>query len=239
MIYLPAELINKVIDTNKYTKYLELGINKGETFREIKCETKCGVDIVVNEYVTHHMDTDTFFLNNTEKFDIVFVDADHAYPQSEIDILHSLEILNDNGVILCHDTFPKNMFEQYVLHNYQSIHNQYPQYAEDMLNMTFETYMGLYGGYYVGEGWKSIYDIRKKYTNLLVGTLGIEDINCTKILDAKYFSGLTFIKKVDYKVNFNLTLPQLDYFAFRFNSIELLNLITMDEFMLHILNKRT
>ena len=50
--------------------------------------------------------TDNFFLNNDEKFDIIFIDADHKYESVQKDFKNSLKILNKHGIIFIHDTDP-------------------------------------------------------------------------------------------------------------------------------------
>ena len=47
-------------------------------------------------------------LNYKKKYDLIWIDGAHGYPNACIDIINSLKILNDNGVILCDDVF-KNL----------------------------------------------------------------------------------------------------------------------------------
>ncbi len=47
--------------------------------------------------------TNAFFGQCTEKYDLIFVDADHSTLQSEKDIENALKFLNPNGIIACHD----------------------------------------------------------------------------------------------------------------------------------------
>jgi len=51
---------------------------------------------------------------NKEKFDLVFIDGLHVYDQVKQDIINSLEVLNNNGVILIHDCLPEKIWEQNV-----------------------------------------------------------------------------------------------------------------------------
>jgi|TARA_B110000211_G_scaffold225373_1_gene277480 predicted O-methyltransferase YrrM len=51
-----------------------------------------------------------------EKFDLIWVDGAHGYPQVTIDIINSLRLCNQNGLILCDDIFKykiKNQDEMY------------------------------------------------------------------------------------------------------------------------------
>lgn len=92
--------------------YLELGLYEGETFKLI-CDIvpRCvGVDLInkttLNKGVLHIMTTDEYFKNNTEKFDVIFIDADHNFNQAKIDFDNSCLFLNTGGVIVLHDTDP-------------------------------------------------------------------------------------------------------------------------------------
>ena len=60
------------------------------------------------------MTSDEFFLQNQEKFDVIFIDGLHEAYQVEKDINNSLEALNDNGFIMCHDMSPKSEAMQRV-----------------------------------------------------------------------------------------------------------------------------
>ena len=60
------------------------------------------------------MTSDEFFEQNKEKFDIVFIDGLHHSEQVYKDILNSLNILNEDGTIICHDMNPTEEFRQIV-----------------------------------------------------------------------------------------------------------------------------
>ncbi len=47
-------------------------------------------------------------LNHKKKYDLIWIDGAHGYPYVCIDIINSLNILGNNGVILCDDIF-KNL----------------------------------------------------------------------------------------------------------------------------------
>ena len=50
-------------------------------------------------------------INTNEKYDLIWVDGSHGYPTVCIDIINSLKLINNNGLILCDDVFinkPKN-----------------------------------------------------------------------------------------------------------------------------------
>jgi hypothetical protein len=102
------DLINHFVKKFKYTSYLEIGVNTPDkTFNHILCSTKEGVD--PNGRTTHKMTSDEFFrsIPKDKKWDIIFVDGDHNREQVKKDILNSLNHLNDNGLIVCHDVNPQ------------------------------------------------------------------------------------------------------------------------------------
>jgi hypothetical protein len=106
------EIVQKVIDLKHYKKYLEIGTFKDELFNYVNCEKKIGVDPVSGGNI--RKTSDKFFLENKEKFDLIFIDGLHKYNQAKKDINNSLKILNDNGMILVHDCFPRNYYYQAV-----------------------------------------------------------------------------------------------------------------------------
>ena len=73
---------------------------------------KIGVDPVSGENMI--MTSDDFFTKNKDNFDLVLIDGLHTYAQVKKDILNSLKILNDGGLILLHDCLPKDYFAHAV-----------------------------------------------------------------------------------------------------------------------------
>ena len=108
-------LINKLVSENNYKNYLEIGISSGNTFRQVICETKHGVDPNggdpskpdVPSFITYPYTSDVFFEQHiTQKYDIVFIDGLHHADQVLRDIYNSIKHLNVGGTILLHDTKP-------------------------------------------------------------------------------------------------------------------------------------
>ena len=56
------------------------------------------------------MTSDEFFKNNTEYFDLIFIDGLHEANQVFRDMMHALRWLRPNGTILLHDCNPR-LFE--------------------------------------------------------------------------------------------------------------------------------
>ena len=106
------EIVQNIINQKKYTSYLEIGTFKDELFAEVKCNKKIGVDPVSGGNI--RKTSDNFFLENKEKFDLIFIDGLHHYEQVKKDIANSLDFLNDGGIILMHDCMPRDYYYQAV-----------------------------------------------------------------------------------------------------------------------------
>lgn len=94
------------------SSYLELGLYTGDTFLAMESIVNRAVGVdkskmfspLRGEVLT--CTTDEYFLNNSEMFDMVFIDADHCFDSARRDLINSLERLNKYGVIVMHDTDP-------------------------------------------------------------------------------------------------------------------------------------
>jgi len=111
---LRTELINLLCYKTKAKKYLEIGINDGVNLNNIQCEYKVGVDPNPLSPATYHVTSDDFFANNTETFDVIFIDGLHHADQVLRDINNSLKFLNKGGYIVCHDMNPSSEIMQRV-----------------------------------------------------------------------------------------------------------------------------
>jgi hypothetical protein len=96
-----------------FNSFLELGIsNDSSVCQHLNGVDKIvAVDIVDNIHLPSHVQfthasTDRFFKLNREKFDAIFIDADHKVEQVIKDLNNSLQILNKGGIIFIHDTDP-------------------------------------------------------------------------------------------------------------------------------------
>jgi predicted O-methyltransferase YrrM len=54
------------------------------------------------------MDTQEFFAQNKETFDLIFIDADHSFEAVRADFYGAMDILNPGGLLVLHDTDPEN-----------------------------------------------------------------------------------------------------------------------------------
>ena len=104
-----TDALNHVIAAKGYKSYLEIGVQHGENFSAIRCESKIGVDPDKKASATKLMTSDTFFTHNEDKFDLIFIDGEHTHSQSFKDFENALNHLNDGGCIAFHDTLPHNL----------------------------------------------------------------------------------------------------------------------------------
>lgn len=107
-----TEIIQFLIDKIGAKKYLEIGMGPGLNFNTIKCDYKISVDPNPTVPVTHSITSDEFFNQNNETFDVIFIDGLHWSEQVYKDIVNSLNVLNNNGYIICHDINPHSEFIQ-------------------------------------------------------------------------------------------------------------------------------
>ena len=56
-------------------------------------------------------------INSNEKFDLIWIDGAHGYPVVCIDIINSLKLINDGGVIICDDIIINKNLNQDQMYN--------------------------------------------------------------------------------------------------------------------------
>lgn len=116
-----TNVITTLVTRFNYKSYLELGLRDPDSvFNHIPCKTKHSVDINIDK-ATFKMSTNDFFqqLNNSElnlskdfKWDVIFIDANHLADFVKNDMDNSLLHLNDDGIIITHDTLPPDFDSQ-------------------------------------------------------------------------------------------------------------------------------
>ncbi len=106
------DLIYLAIEKTKAKKYLEIGCFKDKIFNNIPVEYKIGVD--PERGGNRRMTSDQFFSQNTDTFDVIFIDGLHHYDQVSRDLENSLSFLNPNGIIILHDMLPRSPEEAVV-----------------------------------------------------------------------------------------------------------------------------
>lgn len=110
-----TNIINYLIQKIEAKSYLEIGIREPEgNYNSIACEKKVAVDPVPLGPGILALTSDAFFAQNTDTFDVIFIDGLHVADQVERDILNSLKVLNPGGYIVCHDMSPSTDVMQRV-----------------------------------------------------------------------------------------------------------------------------
>lgn len=99
------------------TRYLEIGVEKGETFETITSDYRVGVDprplfdtAALPDGVEFFEDeSDTFFSSWAgPKFDVVLVDGLHEAQQCYRDIVNAFSVLAPSGCVLVDDVWPSD-----------------------------------------------------------------------------------------------------------------------------------
>ena len=105
-----ADIINYFVRTRRYASYLEIGTSKGRNLSRVRCARRVGVDPrprgQVKGATLRALESDAFFRDNTETFDLIFIDGLHLSEQVYRDVLNALAILRPGGLILLHDCHP-------------------------------------------------------------------------------------------------------------------------------------
>jgi hypothetical protein len=106
-------LVNLAIQSKTFPKYLEIGCGADNSlFDSIYLSQKIGVDPYLGG--NFKGTSNEFFSQNKFNFDIIFIDGLHTFNQIRLDIINSLNCINDDGLILLHDMLPRNWVEQHV-----------------------------------------------------------------------------------------------------------------------------
>lgn len=103
---MPNYLINEIPDIANM-RYLELGVFDSHHFSTIQSTDKTSVDI--EHPADFIMSTDDFFAQTTrdEKWDVIYIDADHTWTSVLLDFNNSIKHLSLGGCIFLHDLYPE------------------------------------------------------------------------------------------------------------------------------------
>jgi hypothetical protein len=93
-------------------RYLEIGCASNALFDSVSSIYKTGVDPASGG--THCMTSDSFFTNNQEIFDVIFIDGLHEYEQVHRDAINALKAVEVGGFIAFHDFLPSTWKEHHV-----------------------------------------------------------------------------------------------------------------------------
>lgn len=121
-----VNIISSIINGCLFDSYLELGVANGNNLMKVVTSCPClkkatGVEKKEIESTIFHSNpdsrikmvagtsTDIFFENNQDKFDCIFIDACHDCNNVLKDFNNSIKVLNSDGLIFMHDTYPANI----------------------------------------------------------------------------------------------------------------------------------
>jgi len=145
------EVVNTIIDTYNYNSYLEIGVENGITFKNIKLDMskKVGVDPdpTYKEDNIILKTSDDFFKENNKIFDIIFIDGMHQLEYVYNDFFNAINCLTPKGSIVIDDVLPMNEREQYKVPIKHHYNNGILKYGES----------------WTGDVWKFIYFLLLHY----------------------------------------------------------------------------
>lgn len=144
------EVINSL--TTSENKYLEIGVEYGETFANVHFSHKTGIDPDPKFEVENIeiMTSDDFFETNSELlFDVIFIDGMHQSEYVIRDINNSIQRINNNGKIFIDDILP-------IIYNEQLKIPKKHYYEKGILK---------YGEPWTGDVWKVMFYILKYHAN--------------------------------------------------------------------------
>lgn len=108
-----AAVVNRLLSRAGGGRYLEIGCAGNELFDAVMAIDKTGVDPARGG--THRMTSDAFFDQNPDaRFDVIFIDGDHHYPQVRRDLVNALARIEPGGWIAMHDMWPRDWLEEHV-----------------------------------------------------------------------------------------------------------------------------
>ena len=121
------EVITEIVRGCAFESFLEIGIGCGVLAAKLKdrcplLKQVTGVDILDGspppegvEWI-REVGSDQFFQTDERTWDAIFVDGDHMRPQATRDVVNAMKVLNDDGLIFLHDTYPPNSLAQTTGH---------------------------------------------------------------------------------------------------------------------------
>ncbi|MBG0792004.1 class I SAM-dependent methyltransferase [Methylocystis sp. H62] len=116
-----ADVIQELIGLIGAKSYLEIGVNRGETFHAVQCGRKVAVDPNFlfdvqqaeqrNKNAVYQQTTSDRFFEKSPKgetFDVIFLDGLHTYDQTLRDLLNAVTKVNAEGIIIIDDVLPSS-----------------------------------------------------------------------------------------------------------------------------------
>lgn len=178
-----AILCNKLLSKfHKPASYLEIGVDRGTTFKKIECKIKHGVDPYGVYDVDYRMTSEMYFALNKlffhHTYDVILIDASHFSLIVDKEIEESLHILNKGGYIVLHDTDPPSKEASEIVPKDMMSYLRnlaYPHNRSHTDSLVWKAYNG--------DVWKSVAKIRMFHPELEVFT--IEGFCCSVVKKGK------------------------------------------------------
>lgn len=152
MIKTRTHLAQRLLAYFSRGNYLEIGIRRGDNLSRVHAPKRVGVDPNprtpelrrhlkphLRHLLIHAETSDDFFTNNTDEFDVIFIDGLHLYEQVIKDISNAFDCLSPNGFIMLHDCLPETAY------------NAQREYHEDAWN---------------GDVWKAVYHVQRDFPQI-------------------------------------------------------------------------
>lgn len=173
-----TQIINHYIRAFRAKSYLEIGVHPSRAnYDRIECAYKVGVDPDPDvKGIEFNLTSDEFFRRNDKIFDLIFLDGLHHADQLEKDIVNASRCLSKHGVIVCHDSNPK-----------EEDHAHIPREGRKIWN---------------GDCWRAIVGFRQKYPLIRCYTYK-EDYGVTIIRPAGTTFEVPFVSDISWEDFFN------------------------------------
>lgn len=115
-----SEAVRGLLSLFEQPRYLEIGVNAGETFHAVTAKEKVAVDphfrfdlaVAKTEKVDctyHQVTSDEYFgsiISPDERFEVIYIDGLHTSEQTLRDFMNAISFLSPDGVILIDDVRP-------------------------------------------------------------------------------------------------------------------------------------
>lgn len=115
-----AEVVQGILSLFESPRYLEVGVNKGETFHKVSAHEKVAVDpkflfdldiarTQQGSATYHEVTSDEYFgslVSSQERFDVIYLDGLHTSEQTLRDFINAMTFLRDDGIIIIDDVRP-------------------------------------------------------------------------------------------------------------------------------------
>jgi Methyltransferase domain len=116
------DVLNGILRLFPISNYLEVGVNRGETFLQVNATRKVAVDpkflfsiqeasVAHTESHFHEVTSDEYFSDiaaPTDKFQLIYLDGLHTFEQTLRDFVNATHYLSSDGVIVIDDVIPSS-----------------------------------------------------------------------------------------------------------------------------------